>query len=109
VTASDAAGNAATIKGTAAPSAPLLAPREASHVTAGATLRWRVVRSASYYNVQIWQRGKKVLTTWPAGPSLRLPRLRPGTYAWYVWPGLGARAKHHYGPLIGKSTFIVTR
>jgi len=109
LTASDAAGNEAILKGLATPSAPLLAPRESSRVSAGATLRWRAVPKASYYNVQLWLRGKKVLTMWPAGPSFRLPRLRPGRYTWFVWPGLGPRSRHHYGPLIGKSTFIVTR
>lgn len=73
----------------------------------GTMLRWRPVASATYYNVQLWLRGKKVLTTWPSGPSLRLPRLKPGPYTWFVWPGRGPRALHKYGPLLGKSTFIV--
>ena len=109
VTAIDAAGNVATLKGSATPSTPLLAPREAAHVGVGATLRWRSVPKASYYNVQLWLRGKKVLTTWPAVPRLSLPRLSPGTYTWYVWPGLGPALEHRYGALIGKSTFVVTR
>jgi hypothetical protein len=109
LTASDAAGNAAILKGLATPSAPLIAPREAARVSSGATLRWRAVPKASYYNVQLWLRGKKVLTTWPAGPSFRLPHLLPGRYTWFVWPGLGPRSRHHYGALIGKSTFVVTR
>jgi hypothetical protein len=59
--------------------------------------------------VQLWRRGRKVLTTWPAGPRIRLPHLAPGRYTWLVWPGLGPRSRHHYGPLVGKSTFVVTR
>jgi hypothetical protein len=109
LTAFDAAGNAATLKGLATPSASLLAPRESSRVRGDATLRWRAVPKASYYNVQLWFRGKKLLTTWPAGPSFRLPHLRPGRYTWFVWPGLGPRSQHRYGKLIGKSTFVVTR
>jgi hypothetical protein len=108
VAAFDQAGNKSLAKGAATPSIPLLSPRAAAHVKGGATLRWRAVPHATYYNVQLWLRGAKVLTTWPSGTSLHLPRLRAGRYTWLVWPGLGARAKHHYGPLIGKSTFVVT-
>jgi hypothetical protein len=108
VAAFDDAGNKTLAKGVATPSAPLLAPRESAHVKGGTTLRWRGVPHATYYNVQLWLRGKKVLTKWPAGTSINVPHLRPGRYTWLVWPGLGARAKHHYGPLIGKSTFVVS-
>jgi hypothetical protein len=108
VAAFDDAGNKTLAKGVATPSAPLLAPRESAHVKGGTTLRWRAVPHATYYNVQLWLRGKKVLTKWPAGTSINVQQLRPGRYTWLVWPGLGARAKHHYGPLIGKSTFVVS-
>jgi hypothetical protein len=101
----------------ATPSAPLLSPRQSSTVHGSATLRWRAVPKATYYNVQLWLRGKKVLTTWPAGTTYRLPprgtdlgagyRLVPGRYLWYVWPGLGSRSQHRYGALIGKSTFVL--
>jgi hypothetical protein len=109
LTAVDAAGNDAVLKAVATPTASLLSPRASAHVHGGATLRWRVVKKASYYNVQLWFKGKKFLTTWPAGATLKLPKLKPGKYTWFVWPGLGPRAKHHYGPLIGQSTFVVTR
>ena len=108
VAAFDEAGNKSVAKGLATPSAPLLAPREAAHVRGGTTLRWRAVPHATYYNVQLWLGGAKWLTKWPTGTSLRVPRLRPGRYTWLVWPGLGPRAKHRYGPLIGKSTFVVS-
>jgi hypothetical protein len=109
ITALDAAGNAATLKEAAAPSAALLAPRAQSRIRGGATLRWRPTKKASYYNVQLWLAGRKVLTTWPTVPSLPLRGLKPGRYTWLVWPGIGDRAKHRYGPLLGKSTFVVTR
>jgi hypothetical protein len=108
VTAWDAAGNSVALKGLATPSAPLLAPRAAAHVRGGVTLRWRVVRGATYYNVQLWLKGRKVLTTWPSGPTLHIDRLAPGRYTWLVWPGKGARSRHRYGPKIGSSTFVVT-
>jgi hypothetical protein len=108
VTVYDQAGNATVAKAVGTPSASLLAPRASAHVRAGTTLRWRAVKSARYYNVQLWLHGKKVLSTWPTGTMLRLPRLRPGSYLWLVWPGKGARSAHRYGPLLGRSTFVVT-
>ena len=45
------------------------------------------------------------------GRALQLPhaKLKRGkTYTWYVWPGLGAKAKAHYGKLIGKNAFTFT-
>jgi hypothetical protein len=107
VAAFDEAGNKSLAKGVATPSPPLLSPRAAAHIKGGTTLRWRAVPHATYYNVQLWLHGAKVLTRWPAGTSFHLPRLRPGRYTWLVWPGLGPRAKHRYGPLIGRSTFVV--
>ena len=71
------------------------------------TLRWATHRDVSYYNIQVWLGGAKVLTTWPSGGALRLPNLAPGTYTWYVWPGLGVRSRHRYGVLLGKGTFVV--
>lgn len=108
VSAFDAAGNEIDAKVAADPNTPLLAPRRAAQVASGTTtLRWRPVAGATYYNVQLWLRGRKVLTTWPATASLHLSHLRPGAYAWLVWPGKGPRAQHRYGPLIGRSTFVV--
>jgi hypothetical protein len=109
VTAWDTAGNSVFLKGLATPSAALLAPRAAAHVRGGVTLRWRAVRGATYYNVQLWLKGRKVLTTWPTGPTLHIASLAPGSYTWLVWPGKGARSSHRYGPKIGASTFVVTR
>ena len=108
LTAFDAAGNAAILKGLATPSSPLLAPRGTSRVRGGTTLRWRAVPKASYYNVQVWLDGKKRLTLWPAVPSLHLTNLPAGNYTWFVWPGVGPRSQHRYGALLGKSTFVAT-
>lgn len=107
VTALDAAGNRMVVKAVATPAAALVAPRRDQRIRGETTLRWRGVKGASYYNVQLWLRGKKVLTAWPSGPSLRLPRLASGPYTWFVWPGRGSRNAHRYGPLIGHSTFVV--
>jgi hypothetical protein len=109
LTGTDAAGNPATVKIVARPAPPLLAPRQEAHVSGGVTLRWRAVPKASYYNVQVWLKGVKVLTTWPTKPSLRLAHLPPGRYVWHVWPGFGPLTKHRFGSLVGTSSFVVMR
>jgi hypothetical protein len=58
--------------------------------------------------VQIFSGKQRILVSWPAGRTFQLPRAklkRGTTYTWYVWPGLGAKAKAHYGKLIGKNVF----
>ena len=69
-------------------------------------LRWRAAAGARYYNVQVFRGSKRVSSSWPARPHLRL-RLRPGRYRWYVWPGYGPLADHAYGHALGRSTFRV--
>jgi hypothetical protein len=74
-------------------------------------LTWPGVKRAKYYNVQIYAGKRRILVSWPARRALQLPRakLKRGTkYTWYVWPGLGAKAKAHYGKLIGKNVFTFT-
>ena len=82
------------------------APRAKVHGTV--QLRWPVVKGAKYYNVQLYAGKKRILVSWPAGHGVQLPKakLKRGTkYTWYVWPGLGAKSKAHYGKLIGKNVF----
>jgi fibronectin type 3 domain-containing protein len=113
VIAYDAVGNAstqATVRAAvAAPSRFAPAPRAKVH--GKVRLSWPLVKRAKYYNVQIYAGKKRILVSWPARRSLQLPRakLKRGTkYTWYVWPGLGAKAKAHYGKLIGKNVFTFT-
>ncbi len=94
----------------------LLGPAPGERVTAPPQLSWTPVKGADYYNVQL-VRGRKVMSAWPAKPTLRLRRtwiykgrrhrLRPGLYRWYVWPGFGRIAQARYGRLLGSSTFVV--
>ncbi len=73
------------------------------------------MKGASYYNVQVFRGKRKILSTWPTKPRLRLrtrwhyggqvQRLTAGTYRWYVWPGYGPRGRHRYGKLLGRRTF----
>jgi hypothetical protein len=117
VTAVDAAGNAATRTVRVRPGPALLAPRSGTTVRRPPLLRWTAVRGARYYNVQLFRDGRKVLSTWPREPRLRLPArwrfagarraLDPGRYRWYVWPGFGDRSLRRFGARLGPRTFAV--
>ncbi len=127
VTASDEAGNStahdlvvSTAKRTRVTSAAptLTRPAQGARVSVPPLLDWEAVPKATYYNVQLFRDGKKVLTVWLAATSLRLERswrfggqvqrLEPGSYRWYVWPGFGKRTTGTYGKLLGSRTFVVT-
>ena len=110
VVAYDAAGNAspaARVRVTvAAPSR--FGPEPRAKVHGKVRLSWPVVKGARYYNVQVYAGKQRILVGWPVAGKLQLPqaKLKRGkTYTWYVWPGLGAKAKARYGKLIGKNTF----
>ena len=121
VVALDKAGNSSqSVVVSATPAAILLAsPRPGAKVVKPPMLRWTPVRSAQYFNVQLYRGGKKVLSAWPTTTRLTLKAswsydkrkytLKPGTYTWYVWPGVGPRAAAVYGTLLGKSSFTVTK
>ena len=116
VATTDAAGNDARVKVTTTLRL-LMAPAPGALVRAGDALTWQKSPGASYYNLQLFRGGKKVLTAWPLTARFRLPRtwtfaghretLARGTYKWYVWPGRGARAAARYGRLLGGSSFRV--
>jgi hypothetical protein len=129
VTASDEAGNSsaedlivrseakASTRVTSA-AQPLTRPAQGARVSAPPLLDWIAVPRATYYNVQVFRHGKKILSAWPTVTSLRLERswrfgghvqrLEPGSYRWYVWPGFGKRTANEYGKPLGSSTFVVT-
>ena len=107
----------------AVPSQPVLsAPRHGAAVSKPPLLAWRSVPRATYYNAQLVRiaadgSAKKVLSVWPVKNRFQLrrtwryagrtQRLAPGTYEWFVWAGLGARAAQNYSPLLGWSRFTV--
>ena len=117
VVAEDAAGNEATASTTTRQLTLLYSPRQDARVRGSVMLRWRPVPHATYYNVQLWLGGVKLLSSWPSAAKLRVPtawtylgrsyRLRPGRYTWYVWPGRGSKSRHRFGPLLGSSSFRV--
>jgi hypothetical protein len=95
----------------------LYAPAPGARARPGTHLAWLPSSGARYYNLQLFFKGKKVLTAWPLTPTFALPRswsyqgrhhtLARGSYRWYVWPGRGARARGSYGKLLGSSWFRV--
>jgi HYR domain len=97
----------------------LTAPALGARVRVPPLLAWIGVGGASYYNVQVSRNGRKILSAWPTRNRLRLTRtwvfagrrqrLAPGTYHWYVWPGLGALRESRYGALLGQGSFVVVR
>jgi hypothetical protein len=118
IIASDLAGNASpAVDVVVKPSALLLAPSEGARVRRPPLLSWRAVPRAGYYNVQLFRRGQKLLSTWPRTPRLALSeswsylgrhrRLAPGRYTWFVWPGFGPLARGVYGSLLGQGSFDV--
>lgn len=119
VTAEDDAGNVLSRSGATTPMPVLYAPRPGARLSPGSAplLAWRAARKARYYNVQLWLDGRSIGSWWPTRPRLKLPArwrfggsartLEAGAYTWYVWPGHGSRRLGRYGPLLGKSTFVV--
>jgi hypothetical protein len=87
-------------------------------VTGRPTLRWKKVRRATYFHIQLFRGGARVLAAWPRRTHFRLPArwryagrrysLEPGTYRWYAWAGRGRRSARDYVRL-GTATFIVVR
>ena len=119
VRAADAAGNVATTAVSAVPGRRLLGPAPGARLEAPPRLSWTSVRGARYYNVQLYRDGRKLLSAWPRAAHLglhrawryagRRERLRPGRYAWYVWPGRGAPSERRYGALVGHARFVIVR
>jgi hypothetical protein len=95
----------------------LLAPRANAQLRRPPLLRWREVKRASYYNVQVFRNGRKILSAWPTKPHYQLRRswryrghrhrLTDATYRWYLWAGYGKRSVRHYGHLLGQRSFRV--
>jgi hypothetical protein len=116
----DADGNRSdSVSSSATPNArTLVAPPPAARLSSPPGLLWVPVHNASYYNVQLYRNGQKILSIWPGANHVTLRdhwtfnsrafTLTPGTYRWYVWPGFGAHRDKKYGSLLGNSTFQLT-
>ena len=116
----DAAGNRSnSLSEKASPKAvALVAPPAGARLTSAPTLVWVPTRKATYYNVQLYRGGRKILSIWPGSNRLALKRhwifggraftLSPGQYNWYVWPGFGPHRAQKYGSPLGNSMFQLT-
>lgn len=117
IRAFDAAGNVGTLQVSTGQAQALHRPAAGAVVRAPVVLAWKAAANARFYNVQLYRGGRKVLSAWPKGSTLRLGRgwvyagakqsLRPGLYRWYVWPARGTRERPVYGAVLGSSTFRV--
>ena len=112
----DHSGNASHGIATVVPASVLLrSPRDGATVRKAPSLVWTTVPKATFYNVQLYNRGRKVLSAWPTAAKLALApkwsyagrrfKLERGAYQWYVWPAFGTRSKFRYGQLLGQGTF----
>jgi hypothetical protein len=100
-------------------SSALLSPKAGARITRPPLLTWRRKPNARFYNVQVFHKGHKVLSTWPTRPRLQLHahwtfegrsyRLRSGIYTWLVWPAFGSPTRPRYGKMLGISSFVYAR
>lgn len=118
----DAAGNASaaavaavTALGTptkAAVKSPLILPAfDAPVDTLRPVLVWKRTPGAAYFNVQVFEGQRKVLSLFPTGRSLRVPvkTLRRGKrYRWRVWPFFSSTGRYALAPL-GSSFFRIAK
>lgn len=113
----DRAGNPSpAVETTARPSA-VFAPRYDALLSSPPLVDWRTVGRATYYNMQLWRGGRKILSVWPLASRYRLRSawrfggrrhsLASGRVTVYVWPGFGSKAAVRYGPLLGTTSFSV--
>jgi hypothetical protein len=74
-------------------------------------LSWRERPAATYYNVAVWHNGSRLLDVWPTASTVLLNRtgLEPGRYDWFVYPGIGSKAKARYGKLAAHGFFMIRR
>jgi hypothetical protein len=99
--------------------AAMLSPAAGARISAPPLLRWRAARKATFYNVQVFRDGQKVLSVWPSRPWFRLRggwtfngqryRLRPGSYTWIVWPAYGSPSRPRFGRVLGLSSFVFVK
>jgi ribosomal protein L35AE/L33A len=96
---------------------PLYQPPSGARLTVPPVLKWRGVKRARFYNLQLYRKGRKLLSIWPARTSLKLHkrwtyqgrsfRMTRGAYTWIVWPAYGSRTQPRYGSMVGQSTFKI--
>ena len=92
----------------------LTRPAVGARVTAPPVLAWRAVPKATYYNVQLYRGGRKILTIWPSSdvvptPTLvdvrgpRVPADARSSIAGSSGRDSGPRSETRYGKLVGRT------
>ena len=79
------------------------------------TITWRPAAGATYYDLVVWQDGRRVLDLWPTAAAVSVPTnasdrgdgLGAGQYLWFAYPGFGAKSSSQYGALAGSGAFVV--
>ena len=79
------------------------------------TITWQPVAGATYYDLVVWQDGRRVLDLWPTAAAVSVPTsasgggdgLGAGRYLWFAYPGFGAKSSTQYGALAGSGAFVV--
>ena len=113
----DAAGNVSAAAYTVERPSRIFAPAYEAALTRPPLIDWTAVRKATYYNIQVWRNGRKILSRWPLRSSLQLRstwhyrgsayELTAARYTVFVWPGFGRPAAARYGSLLGTTSFRV--
>ncbi|HXV33392.1 MAG TPA: HYR domain-containing protein [Gaiellaceae bacterium] len=113
----DRAGNVSPVATVTAWPTPIAVPRYGAVVHSPPLIDWRSVPGATYYNLQVWRDGRKILSVWPLRSQYRLRSawtfrgtrfsLTQGRLAVYLWPGYGSKAAVRYGPLYGRTSFTI--
>jgi len=114
----DAAGNLSGRVVRAELKEALYLPTAGARVRGPVSLAWQEKAGTTFYNLQLYRNGVKIMSVWPRRPGFVIPRswryggksyaLVPGRYVWYVWPAKGTRAQPQFGRVLGRSSFIVT-
>jgi hypothetical protein len=112
----DEAGNVSDRRFTTARPSRVFTPQYRATVRAPVLVDWTSVRKASYYNMQVWRHGRKILSVWPFRSRYRISSswrfngkryfMNEGLHVVYVWPGFGPKAAARYGGLVGSTAFL---
>ncbi|HKO75106.1 MAG TPA: HYR domain-containing protein [Gaiellaceae bacterium] len=113
----DKAGNSSTASTARGRASKILSPQFDATLGGTPLIDWVSSRHATYYNMQLWRNGRKILSVWPLKSAYRLRSswtfngrqytLGSDSYRVYVWPGFGLKSAARYGSLLGWSQFAV--
>ncbi len=113
----DKAGNRSVASRARGRASRILSPQFDAVLSRPPLIDWITVRRASYYNLQVWRNGRKILSVWPSKSERRLEAswtyngkrysLSGDRYLVYVWPGFGPKLLADYGSLLGWSAFVM--